>query len=137
MYVPYTILYTAPIESHSIEPCTLAMTDPEPKQATETVDPSVNESMAKEEEEEEEEDGGSGPVQQDSSDEKLSDSEQQQQEQQQYPATLSMEETPGKHPTHIERSSSLDLTKPKVPVHEATLARHDSSCICSYMSTPD
>ena len=95
------------------------MTDPEPEPATETVDPSVNESMA-----EEEEGGGSSPVQQDSSDEKLSDSEQQQQEQQHHPATLSMEETPGKHPTHIERSTSLDLTKPKVPVHEATLARN-------------
>ena len=120
--------YTAPIESHSLEPCTLPMTDPEPKPATETVDPSVNESMA-----EEVEDGGGSPVQQDSSDEKLSDSEQQQQEQQQHPAMLSMEETPGKRPTHIERSTSLDLTKPKVPVHEATLTRNRSIFLYMYI----
>ena len=99
------------IKSHSLEPCTLAITYSEPEAATVTVDSSgVNESMA------EEESSGSS-VQQASSDERLSDSEKQQQLVEDPSETSPVVETPGKHPTYIERCSSLDdskLTKQKV-----------------------
>ena len=102
----------AHIKSHSLEPCTLAITYSEPEAATAvTVDPSgVNESMA------EEESSGSS-VQQASSDERLSDSEKQQQQVEDPSETSPVLETPGKHPAYIERCSSLDdvkLTKQKV-----------------------
>ena len=103
------IFYTAPIDSHSLEPCTLAMSDSEPV-ATETVDPSVHESMA--------EDSSGSSVQPACGEGKLNDSEkQQQQKEEDLPEASHMEETPGKRPTHIERCSSLDdikLTKQKV-----------------------
>ena len=90
----------------------------EPGSATETVDPSVSESMA--------EDGSGSSVQPACGDEKLSDSEkQQQQKEEDSPEASLVEKIPGKRPAHIERCSSLDdikLTKQKV----ITL------CICSY-----
>ena len=109
----------APIESRSLEPCTLTMTDSEPElhvaAATETVDASVSESMA------EKEDGHSGsPLQLASSDERLSDQEKQQQqevEEEEPSETSPVEKAPERRPTHIERCSSLDdikLTKQKV-----------------------
>ncbi len=91
------------------------MTDSEPEPeagATETADPSMNESMA----EKEKEDSSGSVVQQACCDEKLSVSEKQQQLED-YSEASPVEETPGKRPAHIERCSSLDdvkLTKQKV-----------------------
>lgn len=105
---------TAPIEPHSFEPCPLVMTDPS-EPATGSVEPSVSESLHIVAEEED----ASGIVQQASSDEKMTDSESQGQLQQEQPPKISpVEETAGgKHPTLIERCSSLDdirLPKHKV-----------------------
>ena len=96
--------YTAaPNEPPSLEPCTLAMAEPEG--STETVEP-ISAGVA-------EDSTSPTPVQQVSSDpEKMSDLQQQD-----LSETSSAEKTPQGHPTHIERCSSLDdieRTKHKV-----------------------
>ena len=120
----------APIDSHSLEPRTLAMSDSEePGSATETVDPSVSESMA--------EDSSGSSVQPACGDEKLSDSEkQQQQKEEDSPETSPVEKIPGKHPAHIERCSSLDdikLAKQKVIYIKRCVVTLASFEICLYM----
>ena len=105
--------------------------EPETGSATETVDPSVSESMA--------EDSSGSSVQPACGDEKLSDSEkQQQQKEEDSPEASPVEKIPGKHPAHIERCSSLNdikLAKQKVIINiiKRYVVTLTSFEICLYM----
>ena len=120
----YTVFITVPAEQHSLEPYPLTMTDSEP--TAESVEPSVTESAAEED--------GSSVVQQ--TKEKMSDPEKQGQQQELPPETSLVEGSPGgKHPTHIERCSSLDdikLTKQKVRYSSCVLILVHYICIVHY-----